>query len=176
MNSALVLLTALATTSITGCAAAATTTVDGKICSADSFAAPFAATDPCDGEAVVTAALAAVFDYRPGEQADQRDAARTARPLLTPALAQQAESSAQAWGPVTAAQWQRWRADHTPVHTSVTVSRDDHPPDTVTAFARVAVVEIEAPDTTPITFPVYATLSRTAPTTGWFLSGLRVQA
>ncbi|WP_157978717.1 MULTISPECIES: hypothetical protein [Nocardia] len=165
---------ALTVICLTGCAAQTTSTVSQQHCRETGFAAPFNAVDPCDGEAVLTAGLAAVFGYRPVEQADQRDTAAAARPLLTPRLAELAETSAATWGPVTATVWQRWREERTPVHTNVRVSQDDHPPDTATTLARVAVVELDATGAAPTVFPVYATVSRTGPATGWLLSGLRV--
>ncbi|WUA09279.1 hypothetical protein OG225_06205 [Nocardia sp. NBC_01377] len=165
---------ALSAVYLTGCAAQSTSDGSEQHCRETGFAAPFNAVDPCDGEAVLTTALVAVFGYRPVEQADQRDTAAAAQPLLTARLAEQAETSAVTWGPVTATVWQRWREERTSVHTHVRVSHDDHPPDTATTLARVAVVELDATGAAPTTFPVYATVSRPGPATGWLLSGLRV--
>ncbi len=145
-------------------------------CGAASFAAPFEYVDPCDAEQVLTAAVTAVFGYRPDVHADPRDALDTARPVLDDRFAADAAASALVWSPVTAAVWQQWRSERVPVETSARMLPDDHPPDTATRVARVVRVDIAAPVSDPEVFAVYATATRAGSSMAWRLSGLQVRA
>ncbi|WP_216917775.1 hypothetical protein [Nocardia noduli] len=171
-----VALTALAAITATGCATQvpADPIGNGTTCGATGFDAPFEHVDPCDPEQVLTAALRAVFGYRPDVQADPADALDAARPLLDDRFAAGAAASALVWSPVTPAVWQQWRRERVPVVTTVGVRPDDHPPDTGTRVARVVSVDIDAPVSDPDAFAVYATATRAGVTTAWRLSGLQV--
>ncbi|MET7772081.1 hypothetical protein [Nocardia sp. NPDC005366] len=161
----------------TGCATTgipADPVVTGSDCGTEGLAAPFEQVDPCDPEQVLTAALRAVFGYRPDVQADPADALDAARPLLDDRFAADAAASALVWSSVTTALWQQWRHDRVPVVTTVRVRPDDHPPDTATQVARVVSVDIDAPVSDPGAFAVYATATRIGTGTGWRLSGVQV--
>jgi hypothetical protein len=159
-----------------GCAATTTPQTAGSepLCQADRFATPFTSVDPCSPEQVLTAAVAAVFDYRPSEQADQRATLRAARPLLDPGFAERAEPAALVWAPVTAEQWQQWRATATTITTTARVTGDDHPADTATTAQRVLVVELQPTGQPPIRWAVYAHATRTTAGSAWLVSGLEV--
>ncbi|MGY2087905.1 MULTISPECIES: hypothetical protein [Nocardia] len=159
-----------------GCGATTTPQAAGseQRCQADRFATPFTSVDPCSPEQVLTAAVAAVFDYRPSEQADQRAALRVARALLDPGFAERAEPAALVWAPVTAAQWQQWRATATTITTTARVTGDDHPADTATTAHRVLAVELQPTGQPPIRWTVYARVTRATDRSGWLLSGLEV--
>lgn len=143
-------------------------------CRPVSFAPPFATVDPCSVDAVLIAAVSAVFGYRPSEHADARVAFRAARALMDPGFAERAESAAVVWAPVSAAQWQQWRSAATTITTTVRVSSDDHPTDTATAASRVLGVELQPGDQSPIRWAVYAHATRTTAGAVWVLSGMEV--
>lgn len=159
-----------------GCAANTATPSGETHCRAANFAAPFGEVDPCSAEAVLAAAVTAVFGYRPSEHPDQRAAFRAARPLMDPGFAQRAEPAALVWAPVSATQWQQWRADATALAVSARVTSDDHPADTPKTASRVLAVELEARNQPPIRWAVYAHATRTTAGSAWLLSGLEVQA
>lgn len=171
-------LTALVALTATGCDAQtpADPALSGIGCGAPGFVVPFEYVDPCDPVQVLTAALTAVFGYRPDVQADPRDALDTARALLDDRFAAGSASSALVWSPVTTAVWQRWRSERVPVVTTARVLPDDHPPDTGTRVARVVSVDIAAPVADPEVFAVYATATRAGSSMAWRLSGLQVRA
>ncbi|MGS2807705.1 MULTISPECIES: hypothetical protein [Nocardia] len=160
----------------TGCAAQipASSTTTQNNCYAKGFTAPFDQVDPCDAEQVLTAALGAIFGYRPSEQADPTAALASARALLEDRFAARAASSALVWAPVTTAVWQQWRTDRVRVATTARVLADDHPPDTATQVARVVTIDIDAPVSDPSAFAVYATATRDSVEMPWLLSGLQV--
>ncbi|MBF6339752.1 hypothetical protein IU450_28255 [Nocardia abscessus] len=159
-----------------GCAAN-TATPNGELpCRAARFAPPFGAVDPCSAEAVLTAAVTAVFGYRPSEHLDQRGAFRVARPLMDSGFAQRAQPAALVWAPVSAMQWHQWRTDATTLAASARVTSDDHPADTATAVSRVLAVELEPSNQPPVRWAVYAHATRTTAGSAWLLSGLEVQA
>lgn len=143
-------------------------------CRAASFAAPFDHLDTCDGEAVLTAAVTAIFTYRPEEQTSPADALHAALPLLVEDFAAGAETGAMVWGPATTADWQRWRRDGVPVGVAAFVRADDHPPDSATRIARVISVDLQTPEPDPPVFAVFATATRERAGSGWRLSGLLV--
>ncbi|WP_107657522.1 hypothetical protein [Nocardia suismassiliense] len=133
-------------------------------------------TDVCSAESVLLTAVRTIFGYRPSEQPDQRAAFRTARDLIDPEFAQQGEPSALVWAPVGSDQWQQWRRDGIEITTLVRLTRDDHPPDTPTAAARVLSVQIRPADQPSIGFAVYARAHRTTTTAAWLLAALEVIA
>ncbi|WP_068027340.1 hypothetical protein [Nocardia mexicana] len=144
-------------------------------CTAAAFPAPFTDVDPCSAEAVLTAATAAVFSYRPAEQTDQRAAFRTARLLMDPGFATRTEPAAMVWAPITGALWQQWTTSGTTVTATARVTGDDHPADTATTSARVLTVTARPSDGgTPLHFTVYTHATRPNPAAGWQLSGLEV--
>jgi len=143
-------------------------------CRAESFPPPHQEVDPCLPEAVLTAAVTAIFTYRPGEHADQRAAFRTAAPMLTGDLAAEGELWALVWAPITAEQWQWWRDEDTALTTTVRVTDDDHPADAATTASRVLAVELASGDRQPIEFAVYAHSRRAGRDSAWLLAGLQV--
>ncbi|WP_378741192.1 hypothetical protein [Nocardia brasiliensis] len=132
--------------------------------------------DVCSAEAVLFAAVEAIFGYRPIEQPDQRAAFRAARELIEPGFAEQAEPSALVWAPISAAQWQHWRRDGIEITTLVRLTCDDHPPDTPTRAARVLGVDIRPAEQPLIGIAVYARAARTTTAAAWLLTGLEVIA
>ncbi|MFR9769365.1 hypothetical protein [Nocardia sp. SC052] len=157
-----------------GCGATPQAASSEQRCQADRFATPFTRVDPCSPEQVLTAAVAAVFGYRPSEQADQRATLRAARPLLDSGFAERAEPAALVWSPVNAEQWQQWRATATTITTTARVTGDDHPADTATTAHRVLAIELQPTGQPPIRWTVYARTTRTTDRSGWLLSGLEV--
>ncbi|MGW4370346.1 hypothetical protein ACWEKT_32345 [Nocardia takedensis] len=122
------------------------------------------------------AAVRALFTYRPVEQPDPSEPVRHAGALLDERFAADAATASLVWGPVTPARWQQWREAGVRVDTRVQLGADDHPADTVTSLARVVQVELVPSADAPIVFPVYATVARTGPATGWRLAGMRVRS
>lgn len=147
-----------------------------SVCTAPRFAPPHEHVDPCEGEGVLEAAVAAIFRYEPGTQADARTAFGTATPLLSAEFAERAESAALVFAPITATTWQQWRASAVTVATTVRVSRDDHPRDTATTVARVLAVELRPSDGSAMDFAVYAHASRASSSGAWLLSEMEVSA
>ncbi|WP_068056377.1 hypothetical protein [Nocardia xishanensis] len=162
-----------------GLAACSSTTPDTVLptpdqCRADRFAAPYNELDPCRAEAVLAAAVTAIFGYRPREHADPRAAFRVAYPLMDPRFANQAEPSALVWAPITAEQFQRWQHDGIELTTTVRITSDDHPADTATTASRVLAVSLQPHDQVGIEFAVYAHASRASESAAWLLSGMEV--
>ncbi|MGV9678784.1 hypothetical protein ACWDSJ_26170 [Nocardia sp. NPDC003482] len=156
-----------------GCASSRVETA----CVAQGFTEPFTAVDPCSAEAVMTAATAAVFSYRPAVQVDQRAAFRVAAQLMDPALAAHGEASAVALAPISGTQWQRWAADGVAVTATATISTDDHPADTATARARVlAVTATPSGGAAPLRFTTYVRAARPNSRAGWRISALEVRS
>ncbi|WP_433664652.1 hypothetical protein ACQPW1_22430 [Nocardia sp. CA-128927] len=145
-------------------------------CSAARFAPPHHNVDPCSGEEVLQAAVAAIFGYEPTVHADPRAAFRTAMPLMTPEFADRAEAAAPVFSPITAATWQQWRTDAVTVTTSARLTDDDHPADTASAISRVLAVDLRPSDdsTTAVDFAVYTHASRTSSAGAWLVSGMEV--
>ncbi|WP_157184044.1 hypothetical protein [Nocardia takedensis] len=170
---------AAVTTAMSGCAAN-TPVVLGPPpppqCRAEALPPPWVEVDPCAGEQVLLAAVRAVFTYRPAEQPDTSEAVRQAGALLEQRFAADAVSTSLVWGPVTPVRWQQWREAGVRVDARVQLGADDHPADTATSLARVVQVELVPSTNAPIVFPVYATVARTGPTTGWRLAGMRVRS
>ncbi|WP_433709701.1 hypothetical protein ACQP2U_24890 [Nocardia sp. CA-084685] len=177
MTPTTVLTAALGVAAVTaGCAATTPQpmTNDEQECTAIVFAPPFAMVDPCSVDAVLTAAVTAVFSYRPSEHTDARVTFRAARALMDPRFAERAESAALVWAPLSATQWQQWHTTATPIIASAGVSSDDHPTDTATTADRVLAVDLQPGDLPPISWAVYAHATRTTAASGWVLSGLEV--
>ncbi|WP_433678328.1 hypothetical protein [Nocardia sp. CA-119907] len=130
--------------------------------------------DPCSAESVLTAAVSAVFGYRPSEDPDQRAAFRSARTVMDPVFAQRAEPAALVWAPVSVTQWQRWRTDATTIAVFVRVTGDDHPADTATTVSRVLAVALEPRNEALIRWEVYAQATRATAGSAWLLSGMEV--
>ncbi|MEV5835384.1 hypothetical protein [Nocardia sp. NPDC052112] len=144
-------------------------------CTATAFAAPYTTVDPCSGEAVLRAAIAAVFTYRPETQADQRVAFQLAKPLLEPEFAAAGESAATVLTPITAARWQQWRTQHVGMTATARITGDDHPPDTATSMSRVLAVDLHPGDASPaMGFAVYAHATRSGLSSPWLVSALEV--
>ncbi|WP_435592140.1 hypothetical protein [Nocardia sp. bgisy118] len=174
----LVITAAVVLSSLAGCSSTTpdTTAPTPYQCRADRFAPPFHELDPCQAEAVLTAAVSTIFGYRSREHADQRGAFRAAYPLMDPRFADQAEPSALVWAPITAEQFQAWQRDDTELTTSVRVSEDDHGPDTATTADRVLAVSVEPAGQARIVFAVYAHAWRVSASSAWLLTGLQVRA
>ncbi|MGW0251114.1 hypothetical protein ACWDYH_31245 [Nocardia goodfellowii] len=146
-----------------------------KPCTAARFDAPFTAIDPCSGEAVLAAALDAMFSYTPATQSDQRAAFLAATPLLEPGYAERGRSTATVMLPITAATWQRWRAAAVSVTAEVHVTGDDHPVDTDTVIHRVMAVELRLSDSSPaLGFTAYTTARRVDRSMPWLVSAIGV--
>ncbi|MBB5916861.1 hypothetical protein BJY24_005773 [Nocardia transvalensis] len=146
-------------------------------CATGGFAAPFDHVDGCSPDAVLAAATATIFGYRPVDDPDQRAAFRRATPLLDPDYARLGEPAATVLAPVTAEVWQQWAAAGVTVATAVEVTDEDHPPDTGTHAARVLTVTLEPGDLgAPIRLVVRARAVRATPGAGWRLSALEVSA
>ncbi|MGQ4618988.1 hypothetical protein [Nocardia sp. R7R-8] len=171
-----VLLVGVVVVAVAGCGANITPPAAGpeQICGAEHFATPFTGVDPCAAEQVLTAAVAAVFGYRPSEQLDQRAALQAARALLDAGFADRAEPAALVWAPVSAAQWQQWRAEATTLTTTAWVTSDDHPADTAISAHRVLAVALQPAGQPPLRWAVYATAARGSDRAAWLLSGLEV--
>ncbi|WP_280453493.1 hypothetical protein [Nocardia cyriacigeorgica] len=148
----------------------------GTGCGAAKFDVPFEEVEACSAEAVLVAAVTAVFEYRPSEQRDQRAAFRSARPLMTREFATRAEQAALAWAPITTSDWQHWATHATPITTTVRVAGDDHPPDTPTSAQRVLAVELQPAGEPGIGFAVYVHATRTDHEEGWLLADLGVRS
>ncbi|WP_063041797.1 hypothetical protein [Nocardia pseudovaccinii] len=147
----------------------------GKVCTATGFASPYATVDPCSGEAVLRAAVAAVFTYQPQIQADQRVAFQHAKPLLDPAFAAAGESAATVFTPITAARWQEWRTQLVSVTATARITGDDHPPDTATLMSRVLGVDLHLGEASPaMRFAVYAHVTRSGLSSPWLVAALEV--
>ncbi|WP_327116498.1 hypothetical protein OHB12_04760 [Nocardia sp. NBC_01730] len=159
-----------------GCSANTTLPVSSNehLCRKAGFASPFSDVDACTADATLTAAVHAVFSYRPGEQGDQRAAFRAARPLMDPRFAERAEPAALVWAPVSVTQWQQWRTDAVTITAVARVTSDDHSADTATSASRVLAVELASSDQSAIGFSVYAHATRTSAGAAWLLSGLEV--
>ncbi|WP_130915482.1 hypothetical protein [Nocardia cyriacigeorgica] len=140
------------------------------------FDPPFDAVEACSAEAVLVAAVTAIFDYRPSEQRDQRAAFRSARPLMTGEFATRAEQAALAWAPITTSDWQHWATYATPITTTVRLTGDDHPPDIPTSVQRVLAVELQPAGQPGIGFAVYGHATRTDHEKGWLLADLGVRS
>ncbi|WP_249643847.1 hypothetical protein [Nocardia sputi] len=145
------------------------------VCPAAGFATPYEHIDPCSAEAVLQAAVAAIFDYRPAGDTGPRAAFTRARPLLHDRFATEAEPAAAAWATITTSQWQRWRNQQTPITTNVLVTSDDHPADTAATADRVLAVRIHSAQEPAVAFTVYAGATRISGGP-WLLSGLGVRA
>ncbi|WP_067837283.1 hypothetical protein [Nocardia lijiangensis] len=166
-----------------GLAACSSTPVDTTLatpapCRADRFASPFHELDPCQAEAVLTAAVSTIFGYRPREHADPRAAFRAASALMDPRFAERAEPAALVWSPITAEQFQRWQHEGVELATTVRITADDHPAATATATAasRVLAVTVQPEDQPGIEFAVYAHASRASDASAWLLTGMEVAA
>ncbi|WP_280335692.1 hypothetical protein [Nocardia wallacei] len=148
-----------------------------KHCPAAAFDAPYAGVDACSADAVMTAAVTAIFTYRPAVQPDQRSAFRSAAPLMAPEFALRAEPASMVWAPVTGSRWRHWSQAGVTVSAVVRVTGDDHPADTATTSARVLAVTAAPNDgSTPLHLTVYVRASRVTPAAGWRLSGLEVRS
>lgn len=162
-------------------ATACSTTADpestepGDACPVVGFAVPYDDVDPCSAEAVLHAAVSAVFGYRPAEDTDPGAAFTRARPLIRDVFAAPAEHAAGVWAPITTALWQRWRDHRAPVTTTVMITGDDHPADTVSSADRVLAVRVQPAHEPVVEFTVYASAART-PEGPWLLSGLGVRS
>ncbi|WP_280426684.1 hypothetical protein [Nocardia carnea] len=143
----------------------------GERCPAAGFTTPYEHIDPCSADAVLQAAVTAIFDYRPAEDTDPRAAFTRARPLLQDRFATQAAPAAAAWAPITTNQRQRWRDHQTPITTTVIVTGDDHPTDTAATADRVLAVHIQPAHEPAVVFTVYASATR-IPGGPWLLSEL----
>ncbi|MFI6956631.1 hypothetical protein ACIBJI_24590 [Nocardia sp. NPDC050408] len=172
---AVVVLAATSTTVLgAGCAHVPTIRSE-KVCTATGFAAPYTTVDPCSGEAVLSAAISAVFTYQPEIQADQRVAFQHAKPLLAAEFAAAGESAAPVLTPITAATWQQWRTQSVTVAATARTTRDDHPPDTATSMSRVLAVDLHPSDASPaMGFAVYAHATRSGLSSPWLVAGLEV--
>lgn len=144
-------------------------------CAAAGFASPYEHVDPCSAPGVLQAAVAAVFDYQPAHDIGPGAALARACPLLQDRFADQAELAAGVWAPITTSRWQRWRDQQTPVTTTVRVTGDDHPADTVTTADRVVAVRIQPGQEPVVAFTVYASAARLSGGP-WLLSGMGVRS
>lgn len=146
----------------------------GDVCPVAGFAAPYEHIDPCSAPAVLQAAVAAIFDYRPAGDRGPRAAFTRARPLLQDRFATEAEPAAGAWAPITTGQWQRWRDQQMPISTNVMVTGDDHPADSAATADRVLAVRMHPAQEPAVVFTVYASATRISGGP-WLLSGLGVR-
>ncbi|MEV0766261.1 hypothetical protein [Nocardia sp. NPDC050435] len=144
-------------------------------CTAPRFVSPFTAVDPCSAEAVLVAALVAMFSYTPATESDQQAAFTAAAPLLTPDYAARGRSAATVILPITVATWQQWRTAAVAVDAEAHLTGDDHPVDTDTAIYRVMALTLRPSDASAsLTFTAYVTAGRTDRATAWRLSGIEV--
>ncbi|MEV0766381.1 hypothetical protein [Nocardia sp. NPDC050435] len=144
-------------------------------CTAPRFVPPFTAVDPCSAEAVLVAALVAMFSYTPATESDQQVAFTAAAPLLTPDYAARGRSAAPVILPITVATWQQWQSAAVSVDAEVRLTGDDHPVDTGTEVHRVMALKLRPSDASaPLTFTAYVTAGRTDRATAWRLSGIEV--
>ncbi|KZM70419.1 hypothetical protein [Nocardia terpenica] len=145
-------------------------------CAGPGFTAPFEQVDPCAAAGVMTAAVTAIFSYRPAQQSDPRAAFRSAEALMEPGFAAGGEPAAVVLAPVPAVVWRHWQTTGTSVAASVQVTGDDHPTDTATAAARVLAVQLRPSDgEAAIGFAAYTRASRANPGAGWLVSGIEVR-
>ncbi|MBF6215952.1 hypothetical protein IU487_33680 [Nocardia puris] len=142
-------------------------------CGAARFEPPYAEVDPCDAEAVMLAAVPAVFTYTPGADPARR-AFEAASPLLAPDFARRARAAAVARAPVAAATWRAWRAGAVLVRAHARITADDHPPDTPVTVSRVLAVELRPADTSPV-IPMTVYTSATRRHGAWLVSALEVR-
>ncbi|MEU1950822.1 hypothetical protein [Nocardia rhamnosiphila] len=167
----------LAAFTATGCGAAPAPDPrePGDTCPVAGFAVPYENIDPCSAEAVLHAAVAAIFDYQPAGDTGPRAAFTRARPLLQDRFATEAEPVAAVWAPITTSQWQRWRDQSVPVTTNVHVTGDDHPAGTAATADRVLAVRIQPAQGPAVAFTVYASATHISGGP-WLLSGLGVRS
>lgn len=140
----------------------------------------FTRADLCDPEAVMTAALSAMYSYHPATQTQKGVDIDSAATLLDPDYLDRLGVSYSALAPVTGNTWEQWKADESTVTATAVVASDDHPADTDTAVARVvavhqSVVGADGTDTEQLPpLAIYTTATRTA-SGGWAVSGVNVR-
>ncbi|MCZ4277400.1 hypothetical protein [Rhodococcoides yunnanense] len=140
----------------------------------------FTRADLCDPEAVMTAALSAMYSYHPATQTQKGVDIGSAATLLDPGYLDRLGVSYSALAPVTGNTWEQWKADEATVAATAVVASDDHPADTDTTVARVVAVHQSVHDndgTETEQLPplaIYTTATRTA-SGGWAVSGVNVR-
>ncbi|WP_461666622.1 hypothetical protein [Gordonia sputi] len=100
------------------------------------FPAPFAAIDPTNPIAVMSAGLTTIFSYQPTDDT-QLDAAHRATPLLGPAGV---DPGFAALAPITGRQWATWKSRRETVRASASIPTRNDNPDTPTAVSRIALI------------------------------------
>lgn len=136
--------------------------------------------DLCDPEAVMTAALSALYSYHPATQTEKGVDIGSAATLLDPSYLQRLGVSYSALAPVTGNTWERWKADNQSVTATAVVASDDHPADTDTAVARVVAVHQSVHDSNGdeieqlAPLAIYTTAVRTD-SGGWAIDGVNVR-
>ncbi|OLT31625.1 hypothetical protein BJF84_26675 [Rhodococcus sp. CUA-806] len=140
----------------------------------------FSRTDLCDPEAVMTAALTAMYSYHPATQTQKGVDIDSAATLLDPGYLDRLGVSYSALAPVTGNTWEQWKAEGATVAATAVVASDDHPADTDSEIARVvavhqAVVDTAGTETEQLPpLAIYTTATRTA-SDGWAVSGVNVR-
>ncbi|WP_037140506.1 hypothetical protein [Rhodococcoides fascians] len=140
----------------------------------------FSRADLCDPEAVMTAALSALYSYHPATQTQKGVDIDSAATLLDPAYLSRLGVSYSALAPVTGNTWEQWKAENATVTATAVVASDDHPADTDSTVARVVAVHqsvtgadgTETEQLPPLA--IYTTTTRTA-SGGWAVSGVNVR-
>lgn len=140
----------------------------------------FSRADLCDPEAVMTAALEALYSYHPATQTQKGVDIDSAATLLDPGYLDRLGVSYSALAPVTGNTWEQWKAEQTTVEATAVVASDDHPADTAATAARVVAVHqsvLGAAGTETEQLPplaIYTVATRTA-SGGWAVSGVNVR-
>ncbi|RRQ26157.1 hypothetical protein DK926_19350 [Rhodococcus sp. Eu-32] len=184
IHRAAVVATALAALVVAGCgtstdpAPPTTTAAPAPTCSAGID--QFSRADLCDPEAVMTAALSALYSYHPATQTQKGVDIDSAATLLDPGYLDRLGVSYSALAPVTGNTWEQWKAEGATVTATAVVASDDHPADTGSEVARVVAVHqavVDAAGTETEQLPpltIYTTAARTA-SGGWAVSGVNVR-
>lgn len=129
-------------------------------------------TGRADPDAVLCAAAAAVYSWRPSHDPDPGAGflRAAAAALLNPSYVHQVGPTASGLAQVTATTWQRWHDTDATITATTRIGNDDHPPDTPTRHQRVVIVtqHVLAPTPEPdSTLTVYMTATRAGPQAEW---------
>ena len=140
----------------------------------------FTMADLCDPEAVMAAALSAMYSYHPATQTQKGVDIDSAAPLLDPGYLARLGVSYSALAPVTGNTWEQWKTEGDTVTATAVVASDDHPADTFATVARVvavhqSVVDASGTQTEQLSpLAIYTTATRTS-SGGWAVSGVNVR-